>query len=102
MLPARVADLLPEDDVVTVKAAGYAGMLNGELIRAATEAGFDVLVTADRSLPAQQNIPTSGIALVLIPGNRLADIEPHAEELQSAVATTVPGMVTRVARRIGE
>ena len=33
MLPAAVADLLPDHAVTTVKAAGYAGLLNGDLMR---------------------------------------------------------------------
>lgn len=98
MLPAGVTGLLPGHEVTTVKAAGYSGLENGELIRRAAAAGFDVLVTADRNLPSQQNIAVSGIALVLVPGNRLADIEPRAREVRSAVASAEPGTVTRVER----
>lgn len=52
MLPVGVAQLLPEHDVTTAKAAGYAGLTNGELIRRAEEDGFAVVLTADRNLPA--------------------------------------------------
>ncbi len=97
MLPAGVAAILPKHDVTTVKSAGYAGLLNGDLIRAAAAAGFRVLVTADRSMPAQQNILTSGIAVVLVPGNRVSDIEPYAESIQEAIARARPGTVTRIA-----
>ena len=71
MLPVGVADLLPGHAVTTVNAGGYTGLKNGELIRRATADGYDVLVTADRNMPAQQNIRASGIAVVLVPGNRL-------------------------------
>lgn len=100
MLPVGVAALLPDHDVMTVKAAGHTGLKNGELIRRATTDGYDVLVTADRNMPAQQNISVSGIAVVLVPGNRLVDIEPNAAAIRAAVAGARPGIVTRVGRPI--
>lgn len=98
MLPAGVADLLPSHAVTTVKAAGFTGLKNGELIRGAAAAGYEVLITADRSLPAQQNIPASGVALVLVPGNRMADISPRADEIEAALQAAKPGTVTRLRR----
>ena len=96
MLPIGVADLLPEHEVTTVRDAGYTGLKNGDLIRRATAAGFAILVTADRNIPAQQNIAASRIAVVLIPGNRLADIAPQADAIRRAVRNAGPGTVTRV------
>jgi hypothetical protein len=99
MLPAAVAGLLLDHAVVTVKAAGYTGLLNGELMRRAVADGYDVLVTADRNLPAQQNVPASGIAVVLVRGSRMADIEPQTARIRAAVAGVKPGTVTRVEPR---
>lgn len=96
MLPAAVAGLLPDHAVVTVKAAGYTGLSNGELMRRAARAGFDVLVTADRNLPAQQNLQAGGIAVVLVRGSRMAEIEPQGARIRAAVAEVTPGTVTRV------
>jgi hypothetical protein len=96
MLPVAVAGLLSGHEVVTVKAAGYKGLSNGDLIRKAARDGFDVLVTADRNLPAQQNVPASNLAVVLVRGNRMADIEPQAARIRAAVAGASPGTVTRV------
>ena len=96
MLPAGVAGLLPEHDVTTVQQAGFKGLTNGELIRRAVESGFDVLVTSDRNLPAQQNITASGIALVLVSGSRMAEVAGQASLIQETVAGAVPGTVARV------
>jgi hypothetical protein len=96
MLPAGVAGLLPSHAVTTVKSAGFTGLTNGDLIRGAVAAGYEVLLTADRNMPAQQNLPASGIALVLVPGNRMADISPRAAEIQTAVQAARPGTVTRL------
>ncbi len=96
MLPAGVAGLLPGHEVTTVQLAGFKGLGNGALLRRAVEHGYDVLVTADRNLPAQQNIIVSGIALVLVRGSRMPDIEGQAGKIAAAVASAGPGTVHRV------
>lgn len=95
--PSAWLTYLPGQQVTTVKTAGYTSLSNGDLIRRATADGYNVLVTADRNLPAQQNIRASGIAVVLVSGNRLVDIEPNAEVLRETIATAEPGTVARVA-----
>lgn len=96
MLPAAVAAALPDHVVVTAKAAGYAGLTNGELMRRAQADGFDVLLTADRNLPAQQNLRARGLGVVLVRGSRVVDVERQAGRIRVAVAGAAPGTVTRV------
>jgi hypothetical protein len=96
MLPAAVAELLSGHHDVTAKAAGYQGLSNGDLICRAAGDGFEVLVTADRNLPAQQNVSADSLAVVLVRGSRMVDIEPQAGRIRAAVAASTPGTVTRV------
>jgi hypothetical protein len=96
MLPVGVARLLPGHDVTTVQQAGFKGLANGILLQHAVSGGYDVLLTADRSLPAQQNIVSSGIAIVLVRGSRMADIAVQAEAILAAVAAAEPGPIIRV------
>jgi len=98
MLPAGVAELLTAHEVSTVKQAGFTGLDNGELIRRAIASGYEGLVTADRNLPAQQNMRAAGIAVVLVPGSRLRDIAPRAADLERVVGAAKPGRVTRLPR----
>ena len=98
MLPAGLADLLPDHEVATVKEAGFAGLDNGELIRRAIASGYEVLVTADRGLPAQQNIAAAGISVVLVAGSRLAEIGRRVAEIDEAVRHARPGTVVRMER----
>lgn len=93
MLPAGVAGLLSGHEVITAQRPGYKGLANGALIRRAAADGYDVLVTADRNLPAQQNLQTSGIAVVLVRGSRMADVSPQATRIAEAVANAAPGSV---------
>lgn len=98
MLPVGVAQFLPLHDVATVRAAGFTGLKNGELLRRAVAAGYDVLLTADRNLPEQQNIGATRLAVILVPGNRLAEIAPRSSEIDAAVRGARPGTVTRLGR----
>lgn len=45
---------------------GWSGVVNGELVQLAVAAGFEVLLTADRNLPHQQNIGASHLAIVVV------------------------------------
>ena len=98
MLPLGVAQLLSGHDVTTVKTAGFAGLKNGALLRRAAAAEYDVLITADRNLPEQQNIGATRLAVVLVPGSRLAEITPRSAEIDEAVRAARPGTVTRLRR----
>ena len=55
-LPRHLAREIGGHNVSTVQQRGWAGLKNGELLRVAADAGFEVLVTADRNLQFQQNL----------------------------------------------
>jgi hypothetical protein len=86
---------LLEHQVESVLLIGWAGMENGELLRKAVEAGFDVLVTMDTSMVHQQNIGRYTIAVVALraASNRLADTRPLTPALLAALPQVKPGTV---------
>jgi len=55
-LPRHLARELRGHEVSTVQQKGWVGLNNGELLRCAADAGFEVFVTADRNLEFQQNL----------------------------------------------
>ena len=57
---------LQEHDVESVPLIGWAGIENGELLRKAAEAGFEVLVTMDSNMVRQQNVGRDAIAVVAL------------------------------------
>ena len=79
----------------TVAEHGWSGIKNGELLELA-EKEFDVFVTVDRKLAAQQDLKKFRIPVILIRArtNRLEDIRPLAaellESLTGAVAEDLP------------
>ena len=74
-LDRRLARDIPKHTVKTVPQMGWAGLTNGELLSKAQEE-FDVFLTNDQNLSAQQNLSKYNIAiLVLCPSsNRLQDL----------------------------
>jgi hypothetical protein len=84
-------------EVVTVIEAGFGGMKNGVLLRAAS-GEYDVLITVDRNLPFQQNISSLQLAaLVLVAGGiTYADLKPLIPKVLEAINTITPGEIVRI------
>jgi hypothetical protein len=64
--PRGVARALTGHTVTEARERGWATLKNGELLTVAEEAGFDVLVTSDKSIRYQQNLEGRKIALVVL------------------------------------
>ncbi len=94
--PAPLRKWLTEHEVVTCHEAGWSTLTNGDLLRAAEDRGFDVLVTTDRNLRYQQNIQQRRIAIVVLSNNSWLRIESHTEQIANAVALSVPGTFTEL------
>lgn len=86
-----------EHEVVTVRERGWGGKENGDLIEAAQQE-FDALVTMDRGIPHQQNLTDVDLVILLLeaPSNRLADLAPLVQRIETALSGTRPGEVVRV------
>lgn len=97
-LPRQLARELRDHDVVTVQQQGWAGATNGELLRRATEHGFQVLVTADQSLEFQRNLSGSvlGVIVLVAQSNALEDLLPLVPGILAALLRSGPGRVLRV------
>ena len=65
-LPRHLAREIVGHDTSTVQQRGWAGLKNGELLRVAADASFDVLVTADRNLRFQQNLSQARLGIILL------------------------------------
>jgi predicted nuclease of predicted toxin-antitoxin system len=93
-LPADLAAMLPEHEVLTVPLLKWSGIKNGELLRRAATV-CDVFITMDRNLPFQQNVGSLqvGIVVVRANSNRIADLVPHVNSIHSAVNRVVSGTI---------
>ncbi len=69
---------------------------NGELLIAAEEAGFDVLLTTDKNIRYQQNLTGRKIAVILIGRQQWPQLRPHAHLVAAAVNAATPGSYIEV------
>ena len=92
-LPALLAAELEGFDVSTVRRQGWIGLRNGVLLRAAVDAGFDVVITADRALRYQQNLRTIGISVLVLVRvrNRFRDVRMLVPQILSILPLLRPG-----------
>jgi predicted nuclease of predicted toxin-antitoxin system len=65
-LPVDFRLSFPTHDAQTVQWAGLKGEKNGELLRAAEAAGFDILLTVDQGIPYQQDLAKRKLAVIVI------------------------------------
>jgi len=76
--------------VSTAYELGWATLKNGELLAAAENSGFEVLVTTDTKLQYQQNLNQRKIAIVVLSTTSWPRIQKSIKEIVSAIdlATT--------------
>lgn len=96
-VPRALGFLIQGHFVRTVQTAGFAGLLNGELLAAMKSAEFDVLITFDQNLPYQQNIFLPVAVLVLVaPNNRVETALRFAPLISNALMDLSPGQLIRL------
>ena len=82
-MPWLLKDELPGHKVATVQSEGWSGLLNGELLRLDSAAGFQALLTTDKGFEFQQNLSTLPITVVVLHSrtNRYEDLVPLMSEV---------------------
>ena len=86
-VPRRLRRELPGHEVQTVQEAGWAGVKNGALLRAA-DGSFDALLTVDQGVQYQQNMagPRIGVVIMVAPSNDIDDLRPLVPGVVEALA----------------
>jgi hypothetical protein len=71
-VPKKLGFLLEPHFVRSAQSAGFAGLLNGDLLAAMKRDGFEVLITFDQNLPYQQNVQLPvGVVVLQAKNNRV-------------------------------
>jgi hypothetical protein len=94
--PVPLRPFLAGHKVETAGQRGWDKLRNGELLEAAEEAGFAVLVTPDKNIRYQQNLTLRRIALVVLGNPQWPVLCQHVERVVIAVNAAQPGSYTVV------
>lgn len=89
--PAPLASFLPEHTIRKAKDLGWDTLTNGELLKAAEEVGFEILLTTGKNIRYQQNLAGRKIAILVLANPRWPVVRRHVERVVSAVNAVTPG-----------
>lgn len=90
-VPVQVRNALAEHDVATAIEIGLRGISNGELITRAEQAGFDLLIVADKNIRHQQNLANRRIAILELWTNHRPTLERHFARIRTAAESSTRG-----------
>jgi hypothetical protein len=83
--PVPLRRSLPRHSVETAYERGWSELRNGDLLRTAEDAGFEVFITTDMSLQYQQNLTTRRMAVVVLTSTSWPRIQAAIEQVAVAV-----------------
>lgn len=95
--PVPLRRALAGHAVSTAYEMGWSTLTNGEFLRAAEAAGFEILVTTDKNLRHQQNLTGRKLGVLVLPTTDWATIRVHTDRIVAALAAVRPGEIHDVA-----
>jgi predicted nuclease of predicted toxin-antitoxin system len=101
-LPARLRHDIAGHEVTTVPKAGWAGVKNGKLLRLIADSKrFEVFLTMDKNLPAQQKLRGLPFAIFVLRAkpNRFEAVQPLMAELLRRLPEAKDGFVIEISRK---
>jgi hypothetical protein len=94
--PVPIRPFLKGHTVETAWQRGWVQLKNGDLLKAAEEAGFEVLVTPDKNIRHQQNLNHYKIAIVALGNPQWPLLRHHVDRVVTAVDAAKPGTYCEV------
>lgn len=94
--PVPIRPYLEGHTVRTAAQQGWDKLSNGDLLTAAEEAGFDILVTTDRNMRYQQNLAGRRMAVLVLGRQQWGQLRPHVQLVVNAVNAATPGSYAEV------
>jgi hypothetical protein len=81
----------PGHEVTFARRIGWHELGNGELIKKAEEAGYDVLLSTDKNIQYQQNLTGRKIAIIILGNQQWPLVRLHLDKIAAAVDAATPG-----------
>ncbi len=89
--PVPLRAHLASHTVDTVYELGWAGLENSQLLQAAEEAGYDLLVATDQNLKYQQNLRGSKLAILVLLSTSWPRVRAHVQAIGQMIETMQVG-----------
>ena len=94
--PKPIEKVLAGHLVQHARQIGWQEKSNGDLLREAELAGFDVLLTTDKNLRYQQRLAGRRIAIVVLSNSQWPNVRLQLERIAAAVDAATPGSYQEV------
>lgn len=94
-VPKVIQQRLIHFSISNIEDMGWRGITNGALLDLMAARQFQVLITADKNLPFQQNLKKRQLSAIIIPANDVPTVLPKIEQ---ALAIIAPGESTELTR----
>ncbi len=94
--PAPLIPFLEGHTVTKARDMGRHRLSNGHLLKAAEEAGFDLLLTTDKNMASQQNLKGRAIAIVVLGNSQWRIAQRYIRRIAAAVDAAIPGSFAEV------
>ena len=94
--PAPLIPFLAGHTVTKAIDAGWDRLVNGELLKAAENGEFEVLLTTDKNMVSQQNLKIRKIAIVVLGNSQWRVVQRHVRKIAACVNAATPGSYAEV------
>jgi hypothetical protein len=94
--PVPIRPYLEGHWVRTASQEGWDTLRNGDLLSAAEQAGFDLLLTTDKNMRYQQNLAGRRIAIIILGKQQWPQLRPFVQLVVEAVNASTPGSCVEV------
>ena len=94
--PSGIAGALLAHEVTEARKLGWERISNGELLKLADGAGFDLLLTTDKNVRYQQNLAGRRVSIVVLGNSPWWLVRQHLDGIVAAVNAATPGSYAEV------
>ena len=95
-VPRGLTASLRGHEVTEARKLKWERISNGELLKLAESAGFDLLLTTDKNVRHQQNLADRKISIVVLGSSPWWLVQQHLDAIAAAVNAATPGSYTDV------
>ena len=94
--PKPISHCLTGQQITFARKIGWHELGNGELIRQAEMAGYDVLLSTDKNIRYQQNLSGRKITLIVLSNQQWPVVRLYLDRIAAVVNAATPGSYVEV------